>query len=178
MRPSSILRIQILRQRRFKRDRVLAEYEKFVVESLSKGTCIVIRNLFLLHTSDIFETGSASQTVEMVPIDPKTDTIKLSFHLVMNDNAPTSFDELGIDAATSSLAKSRVALARREPGRFASMAFDTVQTAVSVGNHAQSLEEGARKLDSEQIIGVLVALLDGVVKVGDELATVGLSHGQ
>lgn len=124
------------------------------------------------------ETGSRGQTVELVPIDSKTDSIKLSFRLVMNDNAPTSLDELGIDAATSSLAKSRLAIARREPGRFASMASDTVQTAVSVGNHAQSVDEGARKLDSEQVIGVLVALLDGVVKVGDELATVGPSQGQ
>lgn len=134
--------------------------------------------IFLLHTSDNVEDGSAGRTVDLVPIDSKADNIKLSFRLVMNDDAPTSLKEFKIDRATSSLANSYLNLARREPGKIASTASDTVATAVTVGDHAQSVYEGAKKLDSEQIIGALVTLADGVVKVGDELAAVGSSHIQ
>lgn len=110
-------------------------------------------------------------------MDPKINPIELFFRLAIDDNTPSSLDELGLDAATSSLANTRLTLTRQEAGRLASTFSDTEDSAVSIGTYAQSVTEGAKKLDSEQVIGVLVAIFDAVVKVGDELSAVCSSHG-
>lgn len=124
------------------------------------------------QSSNRTETGSTGKTVKLVPVDSKASPIEFFFRIVINDTPPMSLDDLGLDAATSSLANSRLTLARREAGKFTSTVSSTVDTAVSIETQAQSIAEGAKKLDSEQVIGVLVAMLDAVVKVGDELSTV------
>lgn len=159
------------------RDRVLGEYDGIVVELLSEGICTVMKSLHS-QSSNRTETGSTGKTVKLVPVDSKASPIELFFRIVIDDSLPTSLDELGLEAATVSLANTRLTLARREAGKFISTVSDTVDTTVSIGTQAQAVAEGARKLDSEQVIGVLVAMLDAVVRVGDELSTVRSSHDQ
>lgn len=180
VRPSSILHVRLVCKSRIGRiggPRVLGEYEGLVLELLSESTCVVIQ-YFYLHAAETAETGSKGQTVELRPIDSKTDPIKLSFRLVIDDSAPTSLDDLGIDDATSALAETRLAFARGERGRFASTVSDSVDTAVSLGAHVQAVTEDVKELDSEKVIGVLVRMLDAVVKIGDELSTVRSSRFQ
>lgn len=167
VRPSSILRICIRRKSRLGRirDRVLGEYDGIVVELLSEGICTVMKSLHS-QSSNRTETGSTGKTVKLVPVDSKASPIELFFRIVIDDSLPTSLDELGLEAATVSLANTRLTLARREAGKFISTVSDTVDTTVSIGTQAQAVAEGARKLDSEQVIGVLVAMLDAVVRVG------------
>lgn len=177
VRPSSILRVRILRKSRIARirDRVLGEYESLVIELLSEGIWAVIKSLHP-QISDRTDTGSTGKTVKLLPVDSKVDPIEFFFCIVIDNVPPTSLDDLGLDAATSSLANSRLTLARREAGKLTSTASDTVDAAVTIGTDAQAVAGGAKKLDSEQTIGVLVAMLDAVVKVGDELSTVRSSH--
>ncbi|EIM82043.1 uncharacterized protein STEHIDRAFT_114701 [Stereum hirsutum FP-91666 SS1] len=171
VRPSSILRICILRKSRLGRirDRVLGEYDGIVVELLSEGICTVMKSLHS-QSSNRTETGSTGKTVKLVPVNSKASPVELFFRIVIDDSLPTSLDELGLEAATVSLANTRLTLARREAGKFISTVSDTVDTTISIGTQAQAVAEGARKLDSEQVIGVLVAMLDAVVRVGDELS--------
>lgn len=134
------------------------------------------RSIFCAHGFDTTETGSTGHTVEMVHKSSKTDPMKLSFSLFIDNDPPTSLDELGIEAATSALAQSRLALVRRDPGRLVSTISDSVDTAVSIGAHAQAVAEGAKELDSEKVIGILVRALDAVVGIGDELSAVRYLH--
>ncbi|EIM81970.1 uncharacterized protein STEHIDRAFT_141924, partial [Stereum hirsutum FP-91666 SS1] len=153
VRPSSILHVRILYKSRIGSigNRALGEYEGLVIELLPEG--------------------STGKTIKLVPVDSKADPIECFFRIVIDDTPPTFLDDLGLDAATSSLANSRLTLAQRDASKFTSTVSGTVDTAVSIGTQAQSIAEGAKKLDSEQVIGVLVAMLDAVVKVGDELST-------
>lgn len=177
--PSSTLHVRLLRKSRLGRlgnRRLLGEYRGLVFELLSEGTSIFIQ-YFDPHTSELTETGTKGKTVELTkPNDPKPGAIKLSFHLIINDSPPASLEELGLDAVTVSLADTRLALARLQAGTTALTVSNTVDTAISVESHAQSVTEGAKNLDSEQVIGILVATLDAVISVGDELATVCFSY--